>query len=693
MPETPGYQKFFAELKRRRVFRVAAVYGGTAFVVVQVADVMQEALRLPEAFLTGVAALTLLGFPIAIVLAWAYERTPEGMVRTGSASTEEIAQIVAQPASRRWPSGILALVGIVALAASAWLTLGRGPAGQGADGAAGKAGAGGAAPAAASIAVLPFANLSGDEATQPFADGLHDDLLTQLSGIASLKVISRTSVLEYRNTTKNMRQIAGELGVGSILEGGVQKACDRFRLNVQLIDAATDDHLWAKTYSGELTTANIFDVQAEIAGEITNALQAQFSPEERAGIARPPTDDVEAYESYVAAVDRWRTNRAIESDMRAADDLVSLALERDSSFAEAWALKSLNAGELYWFYFDRSDSIQDVTHRAALRALELQPDLPFGHLAMAAYYYRFPLDYDRALQELDRYGELHPPTEESEALRGAILRRKGEAEAAREHLQRAVDLDPRSGANAGELGYTLYLLRRYDEAEDWIKRALSLQPDAQAHYTYLAMTRLRGYADTTGAREWLERARRAGVYQPRGTDFSFVELARAARQPDRMIEESERMTGPLDNQWKFMPPVLWRGLAWRFKGEDAGAEAAFDSARAELEAGVQADPAEPRVRSALGIAYAGLGRKADALREGEEGVRLMPLDREAWRGGFRVLQLARIEAMVGEDERAIEHLGQLLSIPFDLTAAELRIDPTWDGLRGNPRFEALLSGE
>jgi len=160
-----------------------------------------------------------------------------------------------------------------------------------------------------------------------------------------------------------------------------------------------------------------------------------------------------------------------------------------------------------------------------------------------------------------------------------------------------------------------------------------------------------------------------------------------------MIEESERMTGPLDNQWKFMPPVLWRGMAWRFKGEDAGAEAAFDSARAELEAGVQADPAEPRVRSALGIAYAGLGRKADALREGEEGVRLMPLDREAWRGGFRVLQLARIEAMVGEEDRATDHLRQLLSIPFDLTAAELRIDPTWDGLRGNPRFEALLSGE
>ena len=207
------------------------------------------------------------------------------------------------------------------------------------------------------------------------------------------------------------------------------------------------------------------------------------------------------------------------------------------------------------------------------------------------------------------------------------------------------------------------------------------------------MSRLRADGDTAGAREWLERARAAGIYEPRGTDFSFVDLARAARQPDRMIEESERMTGPLDNQWVYMPPVLWRGLAWRFNEDHTRAEAAFDSARVELETASRADPADPRVRSALGIAYAGLGRKVDALREGEEGVRLMPLEQEAWRGGFRVLQLARIEAMVGEDDRAIEHLRQLLSIPFDLTAAELRIDPTWDGLRGNPRFEELLAGD
>jgi TolB-like protein/Flp pilus assembly protein TadD len=700
MPEPHGYQRFFAELKRRKVFRVMAVYGIVGFVLLQVVDLAVPALLLPDWTYRFIALILLIGFPIAVILAWAYERTPAGLQKTERAEPGEITQIVSAPATRRWPIGLAAAGGTALFLLTAWFVLGRPAPGEvGAGGAEAQttegeaSGRGVSKPAEASIAVLPFANLSGDDETQPFADGLHDDLLTQLSGIASLKVISRTSVLEYRNTTKNVREIAEELGVGSILEGGVQKAGDRFRLNVQLIDAATDDHLWAKSYSGELTTATIFDVQAEIASEITSALQAQLSPEERADIARPPTDDVEAYESYLAAVDLWRTGQSIERDLQAADALVSRALERDSSFAEAWAVKSLVTGEFYWFFIDRSDSIQDVAHRAALRSLELQPDLPLGHLAMAAYYYRFRLDYDRALGELDGYGELHPPTEESESMRGAILRRKGDVEEALGRFQRAVELDPRSAPDAAEVGFTYYLLRRYDEAEDWIRRALALQPDGHGNFAYLAMIRLRADGDTAGAREWLERARAAGVYQPRITDFSFVELARAARQPDRMIEESERMTGPLDNQWVYMPPVLWRALAWRFEGEDARAIAAFDSARVELEAALESDPAEPRMRSALGIAYAGLGRKEDALREGEEGVRLMPLDREAWRGGFRVLQLARIEAMVGEDERAVDHLRQLLSIPFDLTVAELRLDPSWDGLRGNPRFQALLEEE
>jgi serine/threonine-protein kinase len=360
-------------------------------------------------------------------------------------------------------------------------------------------------------------------------------------------------------------------------------------------------------------------------------------------------------------------------------------------FAEAWALKSLISGEIYWMFFDRSDSIQAATQHDALRALELEPDSPLALQALAAYQYRFQLDYDRALESIDRFLELRPPTSSIEGLAGAILRRKGETEAAFERFKRGAELDPRSNSEAEEAGITAYLLRRHDEAETWLKRGLAVKPDSRPSYTYLAMNRLRADGDTARARQWLERARVAAVYDAENTDFGFVELALAARQPDRAIEESVRMTGPLDNQFSYMPPALARALAWRQKGDGQRATAAFDSARAELEAAVAADPTEPRFRSALGIAYAGLGRKANAIREGKEGVRLMPPEKEAWRGNWRVFQLAKIEAMAGEAESAIERLEVLLSIPFDLTVAELRIDPAWDALRGNPRFEALVA--
>jgi tetratricopeptide (TPR) repeat protein len=219
---------------------------------------------------------------------------------------------------------------------------------------------------------------------------------------------------------------------------------------------------------------------------------------------------------------------------------------------------------------------------------------------------------------------------------------------------------------------------------------MNLRPDAGIAYTYLAANDLRADGDTAGARAWLEQARTAGVYIAEQLMFTQIDVALAANHPDRAIAESELLSGPVDNQFYYMPPALARGLAWRLKDDPARAASAFDSARAELEAEVEANPTEPRLRSALGIAYAGLGRKEDALREGQAGVRLMPPEKEAWKGNWRVFQLARIEAMVGETDAAIDHLAHLLSIPVDLTAAELRIDPAWDPLRGDERFEALI---
>jgi len=684
MSDIPGYQKFLADLKRRRVFRVMAVYGAIAFAVIEAADVILPRMSLPDWTVTLVVWLLVLGFPVAIALAWAFERTATGLRRTDEAETTELEAIAAESAGRRWPAGLMALAGVALLLAAVggWFTGRRtAPSMDAVD-------ADGAVTRRA-IAVLPFANLSGDEEAQPFTDGLHDDLLTQLSKISSLKVISRTSVLEYRDTDRNVREIAEELGVESVLEGGVQRAGDQFRLNVQLIDGSTDEHLWAEQYGGELTVANIFDTQAEIARQITAALQATLSPDEQADIARLPTEDVEAYEAYLRGLNFWQSGYA-ETNLRAAGGMAALAVERDSTFAEAWALKSLISGELYWFYYDRSDSIQEATLREARRALELEPELALGLQALAAYHYRFHLDYDRALESVDRILELQPTTADIEGLKAAILRRKGDTEGALEHFKRGAAVDPRNFTTMTEVGETAYLLRRHEEAEEWLTRSLNLKPDAIVAYTYLAANHLRADGDTAGARTWLEQARTAGVYVPEQDMFTLIDVALTANHPDRAIAESELLSGPVDNQFYYMPPLLVRALAWRLKDDPTRAAAAFDSARVELEAVVEADPEEPRLRSALGLAYAGLGRKDDALREGQEGVRLMPPEKEAWRGNWRVFQLARIEAMIGETDAAIDHLEHLLSIPFDVTVAELRIDPAWDSLRGDPRFETLI---
>jgi len=688
MSETPGHQRFFAELKRRHVFRVAAVYGATAFVIVQAADVLQEALRLPEAFLTGVTVLALLGFPLALVLAWAYDRTPQGMVRTEAATAKEIEQIVAEPASRRWPSGLLALVGIVALAASAWLTFVRAP--SGAATGSGAVAADGPVPAEASIAVLPFANLSGDEETQPFADGLHDDLLTQLSKIGALTVISRTSVQEYRTTTKNVREIASELGVATVLEGGVQRAGDQYRINVQLIDAATDAHLWADQYSGELTTANIFDVQTDIATSIAEALQANLTAGEREQLERLPTGSLEAYEFYQQA--RERRRGYLGRDLRSADRLVTRAIELDPEFAEARALKAVIASELYWFFYDRSDSIVAAADELSRQALELAPDLAEGHWARGHYWYRTRLDYDRAMAEVERALASRPGESDFVALAGDILRRKGEMRAAVERYERAVELAPRDANVHDIVCETWLLLRVYERARPVCERARELQPDLFHANSMLAQIEIGEAGDTAAARRWLTEAVDAGSGQAAAYEnFELYDLALLERDPGAVLEEARAFgDGAINSQFRYLPVPLAEAFAHRLAGNAEAARAAFETARLELQALVDADPEEPRYRSALGLALAGLGRQEEANREGQEGLRLMPPEKEAWRGSWRLTDLARIEAMTGREDAAIERLERLLSMPSDLSVWSLRLDPAWDPLRGNPRFESLV---
>lgn len=704
MSEVSGYQKFFAELKRRKVFRVAAVYGAVAFVVLQVADILVPALHLPESFTTGIALVSILGFPIAVVLAWAFDSTPSGIHRTDAATTGELEAIIAQPAVSRWPSGLLALVGITALVAGGWLALSSrsdsSPAeavGSGAtsvapavDAAGGAAGVEAEASGPPSIAVLPFDNMSRDPETLPFTDGLHDDLLTQLSKIGSLKVISRTSVQEYRDSPKSIPEIGDELGVSYVLEGGVQRAGDQFRLNVQLIDAESEGHLWAEQYTGDLTVAGMFAIQTEIATQIADALQAQLTADQQESLARVPTQNLEAYEAYRSGLEAIRESYT-ERNFRTADRFADQALALDSTFAEAWAIKSAAASSLYWFFFDRSDSLTTAALDHAERALRLEPGLPEGHWALGSYYYRVHLDYDHALEELERALEGMPGEIELHTTAASVLRRQGNFERAIERFMEAAELDPRQALAPYSVGETLSLMRRYDEAEPWFRRAVEIRPDFAFPYTYLAMARVRSEGDTTSARQLLEEVTDLGIYEDGINEYSFVDLYRLARDPDAILRELQGEAELRDMQFSFEPASSAAGGAWVMKGEIARARVSYDSARVIIEARLATAPDDARYYSALGIALAGLGRDEEAIEQAREGLRLMPPEKEAWRGTYRMRDLARVYAMTGRVDEAIDLLEQLLSMPADFSKWDLRLDPYWDPLRGDPRFEALLA--
>ena len=447
-----------------------------------------------------------------------------------------------------------------------------------------------------------------------------------------------------------------------------------------------------------LSVANIFQVQSEIADEITEALRAQLTESERAAIARTPTDDFDAYQDYLQAR-TYFLESYLESNFRSADAILSRVLERDPEFAEAWALKGAVGSMLYHFYFDRSDSLVAASREWIDRSLDLEPDLPEGHAALGHWYYRTQLDYDQALRELEIARQARPSDAGIVTTIASVYRRAGDMDKALDDFVLGAELDPRSAMAPYSVGETLVLLRRYDEAEPWLRRAIEIRPDFAYPYQYMSMVRLRAEGDTAGARLWLQRMSERGLTRD-DAEFNEIDLDLLVVRPnsknldenrERVLESLREFDGPLNNQFRYVPLSLLSGLVRRQMGDPTGAAAAFDSARNVLSALVAQDPKEAAYRSALGLALAGLGLDEEAIREGREGLRLMPPEVEAWRGSRRVIDLARIFAMTGRTDEAIEQLAYVMSIPSDMSAWELRLDPTWDALRGDPRFEALAA--
>ena len=656
----------FAELKRRRIFRALVGYGIAAFAVLQIIEPIMHGLRWPDAVLSYVVAALAVGFPVVVGLAWIFDVNAGRMIRTQGDPVGAL----------RGARLLLVLVGIGVLAAApgvVWYFVVRGIART--------------ALRDKSIAVLPFASLNAGEDTAFFADGIHGDLLTQLSKIGDLKVISRTSVLQYRTGTRNLREIGEALGVATVLEGSVQRADNRVRIEARLSDTHDDRQIWADRYDRELT--DVFAIQSAVTEEIARALKARLSPEEKGRIERRPTRSTEAYELYLRGREYEERPNQLAGDFRIAEQMYRRAIEKDPGFALAHArLSYLDTSRFYWYQIDASEARLAEAAREAERALTLDPDLAEAHIAAGNVPY-VQRDFSNAAKEFAVAAKLDPNSVTVWISLAYSQRRQGAFEQAVRNMERVSELEPRS-LFVEDLAYTLTMLRRYEEAERAFDRVLAWAPDNDIALIDKSRLMLSWKGDDGLARTILRNL--PARIDPSGTltlNKHILDLMKlypreavAALAPSS-IEFFTARQGVL-------PRALIEAMVAAADGDSARALAKYEEARARLEAELKKKPAhEFRYHIALGRALAGLRRNADALREARTGVELLPISKDAIDGPSVLEELAAVYAATGDTDAAIREIEYLLSTPGYLSPALLRIDPKWLPLHGDPRFRRL----
>jgi TolB-like protein/Tfp pilus assembly protein PilF len=678
--------RLIAELKRRNVFRVGALYLVAGWLVLQVADVLAGVLGLPDWTLRFVAFLLLLGFPLALVFSWVYELTPEGIKRE---SEIDRTQSVTDRTGKKLGVATVALLAaaVTLLALDKFVGPGqivedRAPADETS---AAEADASASGPLRAdtaadqrSIAVLPFANRSAREEDRFFADGMHDDLLTQLAKIGSLKVISRTSVMEYRDTTKKIPEIAGELGVATVLEGGVQRAGNRVRINVQLIDADTDEHLWAENFDRELTAENVFEIQSEIAQKIADALQATLSPEEKARIGQVLTRDLDALAAYNRA--RNLEQAVASGDLERAQQEIDFALERDPRFAAAWALKARINTLRYWFV-DPNPAYVDAAWEAIETGRAIQPDLVELDIAESYYYYHGKLDYDSALTLLENAAKSWPSNADLQQLMGWIRRRKGDFEGSIRSFSKSFELDPRNPLTAVGLADVNLNVDRYDEARTWVDTALRLAPTF-AYARYVKASMLVELGEFAEARHIIEKSEFTFFQMP----YLHWWLPLAQGDYETALERVD-FGEFAETRADIYLPAMVRGLTLIFRGDtDAGRES-LAAARSELESRDRAAAGSP-LYSALCHTYGGLGLIEEALAACRRAVETLQFD--AVSNPEKHFLLAGGLALAGQNDAALQMLEDVLKMQARPSRVIFEAEPMLRGLHQDPRLKALL---
>jgi len=668
-------RNFFAELKRRNVYKVAIAYGVVAWLLMQVASQIFPFFEIPNWAVRLVVLLLVIGFPVAVILAWAFELTPEGIKR---AEDVDLSKSVTRKSGRKLDFFIIALLLLVI----AGLLFQRfhlkvSPAVSSSPG--------------KSIAVLPFENLSEDKANAYFADGIQEEILTRLAKIADLKVISRTSTQQYQSKPGNLAEIAKQLGVANILEGSVQKAADQVRVNVQLVNAQTDSHLWAETYDRKLI--DLFGVESDIAKSIAQLLHAKLSSREQKALGVKPTDNSEAYDTYLRGL--AAEGESVDSiySMQKAISFFKRAVHLDPGFALGWSKLSRAHSNLYSSFADSTEAAK----RALETAQKLQPDLPETLLALACYQFSELHNYNAARTTFLRVRKMLPGTAEIPVALAQIARYRGKWEETVAYYDEALALNPRNTELLAESAGNYSDLRRFDNALKQYNQALDIRPND---------------VDLL--------ASKAGIYQAQGN------LTQAAR----CLEGVNALTPSYEAVPEKVAQLIFEGnyreavqlLETRFAqfqfgselevgafqeflassrllaGDTAGAKASAEQARNILEVLCKNQPDNDFPAIHLARTYAILGDKESAYKEAERVSALVQND--AFRRPGAEENLALIDASFGNNARAISIIAHLLQIPYQsslyatpLTPALLRLDPTWDALRTDPTFQKLCQNK
>mgnify|MGYP001459445756 FL=1 len=655
------------ELKRRKVFRVAATYAVVAWVTMQIGEVTFPALNIPDWVMSTLVVFLLAGFPIALIFAWIFDKTPQGFIKTDVSDNENIGGMNVKVDNRPFYLQKRNIILVLGLLVGVLIgTYGGGSFKASIDD--------------KSIAVLPFDNYSTAEEDQYFSDGMTEVIIANLAKVKDLKVISRTSVMEYKNTTKKLKEIAKELGVAHILEGSIQRSNGRVRVVGQLIDANTDEHIWAETYDKK--ESDIFELQSDVAIEIANALKTELTDEVKARISEKLTESTIAYEYYLKG-NMYESAGHSKKNLLAAISEYERAVSIDPEFAEAHAQLGKMHAHIKWYRHDLSQKRMDMSKAAIDRAMNLKPNNAIVRIARGTYFYHGFRDYGKALADYTLARELAPGNISAIYRIGLIYRRLGDFEKAVLNMEQAISLDPRSVLMLQNLAGSYVALRRYNEVSSIIDRTDALESE-MTNATYGINSIYYASGNANQAISFLK-----NIKNFERLKFHYNIILKNYEGIEQILTDYQNDF--ITSVQSYFPRSYFQGILNKGLGNNADAIKYFNRTIKHLKNKINEYPNDPRFYSTLGLTYARIGKNKEAVDAGLKAIDILPISKDAMFGPNYEKSLCYIYSIIGEKNKALEKIEYLSVIPNGFHYGELKMDPDFDSIRNEPRFQTVLN--